>query len=94
MESALGFQTRRELIVQMIPRYRKASVSQKGARLDEIAATTGYARRYAMWLLNHPQKRQLPPRLVVGDNERSDQRSNMPFFSSGPRVAQRGVSQA
>src|SRR5450432_1527931 len=61
MESALGFQTRRELIVQMIPRYRKASVSQKGVLLDEIAATTGYARRYAMWLLNHPEEMQLPP---------------------------------
>src|SRR6266487_2637683 len=61
VESALGFQTRRELLLQMVPRYRKASVSQKGALLDEIAATTGYARRYAMWLLNHPEEMQPTP---------------------------------
>jgi hypothetical protein len=39
----------------MVPRYCEASVSDKGALLDEIAAQTGYARRYAMWLLNHPK---------------------------------------
>src|SRR2546421_4264898 len=44
----------------MVPRYREASASQKGALLDEIAATTGYARRYAMWLLNHPTEVQHP----------------------------------
>ncbi len=47
----LSFQTRRELLQQMVPRYREASAAQKGALLDEIAATTGYTRRYAMWLL-------------------------------------------
>jgi AcrR family transcriptional regulator len=62
VESTVGFQTRRELIGEMVPRYQKASISQKGALLDEIAATTGYARRYAMWLLNHPEEMQLPPR--------------------------------
>ncbi len=61
MGSTLGFQTRRELLQQMVPRYREASTSQKGALLDEIAATTGYARRYAMWLLNHPQEGQHAP---------------------------------
>jgi hypothetical protein len=50
----LSAQTRRELIQRMVPRYSEAPVSQKGVLLDEIAATTGYARRYAMWLLNHP----------------------------------------
>ncbi|MBV9232183.1 MAG: transposase, partial [Chloroflexi bacterium] len=29
--------------------------------LDEIAATTGYARRYAMWLLNHAAVEQHSP---------------------------------
>src|SRR5450755_4616524 len=55
----VGFQTKRELIRQMVPRYQKASISQKGVLLDEIAATTGYARRYAMWLLNHSH--EVPP---------------------------------
>jgi hypothetical protein len=62
VESTLGFQTRREVLVQMISRYQKASIAQKGALLDEIAAITGYARRYAMWLLNHPEEMQLSPR--------------------------------
>ena len=48
--------------MQMVPRYLKASVAQKGALLDEIVATTGYARRYAMWLLNHSETMQLTPR--------------------------------
>jgi hypothetical protein len=45
----------------MVPRYREASMSQKGTLLDEIAATTRYARRYALWLLNHPPE-SLHPR--------------------------------
>src|SRR5579884_4193688 len=48
-------QARYQLLLEMVPRYRGASVSEKGALLDEIAAQTGYARRYAMWLLNHPE---------------------------------------
>ncbi len=62
VESTLGFATRRELLGQMVPRYQKASFAQKGALLDEIAAITGYARRYAMWLLNHPEDLQPHPR--------------------------------
>src|SRR6266571_5824138 len=58
----LSFQTRRELLQQMVPRYREASAAQKGALLDEIVATTGYARRYAMWLLNHPEELLPTPR--------------------------------
>ena len=40
----LSSQTRRELIQQIVSRHREASASQKGALLEEIAATTGYAR--------------------------------------------------
>jgi len=60
----LSFQTRRELLQQMVPRYRGASAAHKGALLDEIAATTGYSRRYAMWLLNHSEAGQHPPGLL------------------------------
>jgi hypothetical protein len=59
----LSFQTRRELLRQMVPRYRGASAAHKGALLDEIAATTGYSRRYAMWLLNHSEEGQHTPGL-------------------------------
>jgi hypothetical protein len=58
----LSSHVRRELIQQMVPRYRQASASQKGAMLDEIAVSTGYARRYAMCLLNHPPQQRHPPR--------------------------------
>jgi hypothetical protein len=58
----LHTQTRYELLLEMVPRYREASASDKGALLDEIAARTGYARRYAMWLLNHPEQLQPHPR--------------------------------
>lgn len=61
MSLTLRFQTRRALLQQMVPRYRGAPAAQKGALLDEIAATTGYARRYAMWLLNHAEEGQHPP---------------------------------
>ncbi|HYU76513.1 MAG TPA: hypothetical protein VEL31_27905 [Ktedonobacteraceae bacterium] len=46
MGLTLSVQTRQELLVQIVPRYREALASQKGALLPEIAATTGYALRY------------------------------------------------
>lgn len=52
------FQTRREVLLQMVPRYQKVPASQKEALLNEIAAATGSARQYAMWLLNHPPEGQ------------------------------------
>lgn len=61
MSLVLHFQTRRELLQQMVPQYRGASAAQKEALLDEIATTTGYTRRYAMWLLNHTEEGQYPP---------------------------------
>ena len=61
IELKLSFQARRDLLLQMAPRYRKASISQKGTLLDEIAAVTGYARRYAMWRMPHPPE-SLHPR--------------------------------
>lgn len=36
------------------PQYREASRSQKMLLLDTFVAMTGYVRKYAMWLLNHP----------------------------------------
>src|SRR6266576_2329631 len=48
----------------MIPQYRKAStVKKKSKLLDAFTATTGYNRKYAMWLLNHAQEGQHPPEL-------------------------------
>jgi len=75
----LSFQTRRDLLQQMIPRYPRASATQKGVLLDKIAATTGYARLYAMWQWNSIH-------LDRGGNVTTDRRSNMPssWFGTQP----------
>jgi hypothetical protein len=48
-------QSRRALLKQLAPRYRKASYAQKRVLLDVFAQATGYHRRYGMWLLNHAE---------------------------------------
>ena len=62
MESGLSLQTRRELLQQVISQYREAkTVKKKSKLLDAFTATTGYNRKYAMWLLNHAKVRQSTP---------------------------------
>ena len=59
MAGGLRLPTRRALLQQMIPQYREASsVKKKSKLLDAFTATTGYNRKYAMWLLNHAQEGQ------------------------------------
>jgi hypothetical protein len=48
--------SRRELIIVVSLRYRAASRSDKSRILDEFVATTGYERKYAIQVLNHPPK--------------------------------------
>jgi len=57
----LSYQSKRELLWQIAPRYREASAPLKEVILDEFVAATGYARKYAIRLLNHPaeQKRTI-----------------------------------
>ena len=47
----MSLQSKRELLVQVAPRYREATYRQKRAILDEFVAATGYARKYAICLL-------------------------------------------
>ncbi len=54
MRSHLSYRAKRELLVQIAPRYREASSALKEVILDEFVAATGYARKYAIRLLNHP----------------------------------------
>jgi hypothetical protein len=62
VESELSLQTRREFLQQMIPQYRKATtVKKKSKLLDAFTTTTGYNRKYPMWLLNHAQVGQPAP---------------------------------
>ncbi|HZO75784.1 MAG TPA: hypothetical protein VFB60_26525 [Ktedonobacteraceae bacterium] len=49
-------QSRRELVAAVAPRYRQAGKKERGRILDEFVANTGYQRKYAIGLLNHPSR--------------------------------------
>lgn len=51
---------RRELVIVMSLRYREASRMDKRRILDEFVATTGYDRKYAIQVLNHPPQERRP----------------------------------
>src|SRR5947209_5146711 len=53
MRSHMSYRAKRELLLQIAPRYREASSVLKEVILDEFVAATGYARKYAIRLLNH-----------------------------------------
>ncbi len=63
----MSFKSKRELLLQIAPRYREASSILKTVILDEFVAATGYARKYAIRLLSQPVpahltiKRPRPP---------------------------------
>lgn len=52
MRLAMSYRTRRELLIQIIPRYREADRNQKKLILDEFVVSTGYSRKYAIRLLS------------------------------------------
>lgn len=52
MRSFMGFQARRELLLQTRTRYCEAAGQAKTAILDEFVLATGYDRKYAIRLLN------------------------------------------
>ncbi len=58
----MSIQSKRELVATVAPRYRAANRTEKQRILDELVASTGYERKYAIHLLNHPSKREARPR--------------------------------
>jgi hypothetical protein len=54
--------SKRELVAAIRPRYTLGSRTEKQVVLDELVATTGYHRKYAIQVLNHPLKRRTGPR--------------------------------
>lgn len=54
--------SKNELLAALRPRYGKAKRGEKGQILDELVATTGYHRKYAIHLLHHPPRRPLRQR--------------------------------
>ena len=61
MRSHLSYRSKRELLLQIAPRYREASPALKTVILDEFVAATGYARKYAIRLLSQP----VVPKLTI-----------------------------
>src|ERR671939_166815 len=54
VRSTMSFRAKRELLVQVAPRYRAARHGQRSIILDEFVAVTGYDRKYAIRLLLGP----------------------------------------
>jgi hypothetical protein len=71
----LSFRSKRELLLQIAPRYKEASPALKTVILDEFVAATGYARKYAIRLLSQPAA----PKLTI-------ERPRPPHY--GPEVQQ------
>ena len=56
MSPSLSMQSRREVIQHLVPRYQQAPRAQKTCLLNECVSITGYTRKYALRLLNHPEE--------------------------------------
>jgi hypothetical protein len=50
----MSLDSRRELLAVTAPRYRTAHRAERSRILEEFVASTGYHRKYALTLLNHP----------------------------------------
>jgi hypothetical protein len=65
---SLSYGARREVLAQIAPRYQEATGAHKMLLLDRVVEVTGYARKYAIHLLNHvPESATqiLRPRLPI-----------------------------
>jgi hypothetical protein len=58
----MSFRAKRELLVQVAPRYRAARHGERSAILDEFIAVTGYDRKYAIRVLVGPIQPPAPIR--------------------------------
>ena len=50
----MSLASRRELLAVTAQRYRVAQRAERSRILEEFVASTGYHRKYALTLLNHP----------------------------------------
>lgn len=55
MNRKLSLKSRRELLAQTADRYGQVRGREKGQILDQFVAATGYRRKHAITVLNHPQ---------------------------------------
>ena len=64
----LRMREKRAVIAVTAQKYRKARKKEKGAILAHLIELTGYAKRYAAWLLRHHGKRTAAGKtVIVGD---------------------------
>jgi hypothetical protein len=56
MKKGLRTQAKRIVLGQVAPDYHAASGADKQRILEDFVKATGYARKYAQWLLNHAQE--------------------------------------
>jgi hypothetical protein len=61
-EAMMSQQSRRELARTVAPLYRQAGKAERRQILDEFVMNTGYQRKYAISLLNHPERVVASPR--------------------------------
>ena len=59
MRSHLSYRSKKELLLQIVPRYTEASPALKTVILDEFVAAIVGARKDAIWLLCHTVAPQL-----------------------------------
>lgn len=52
--------SKRELVAEVSPRYRKSDKAEKGRILDELVRTSGYSRKHALRLLGNPPPAKRP----------------------------------
>jgi len=57
----MSLSSRRELLSAVAPRYRQADRAEKSRILDEFVRSTGYTRKHATALLNHPLRERPAP---------------------------------
>jgi len=75
--------SKRELVAELRPRYTLGNRTAKRRILDELVAISGYHRKYAIWLLNHPPKGRVRKR-----------RASQPRYGGRVRAALEQVWQA
>src|SRR4051794_12236443 len=85
----MSFRGKRELLMQVAPRYSSARHGQRSVILDEFVAVTGYDRKYAIRLLLGPIRPPAPIRRPRAAHSAADV---IPSSTPGSPVAPQSTS--